>query len=70
MGDRHSDSSDQANLEEANFGIRGNPKDINQVSSSGRDAQRKRSTKALESLAEAGKKLEQELNKVEQDRKK
>lgn len=68
MGDRRTES-DKVNLDEANFGIRGNAKDLNQLSSSGRAAQDRRSAKAMKALAQAGKNLEEKEKREEKEEK-
>jgi hypothetical protein len=50
MRDRQSDGNDKATIGEGVVGIEGDPKTLNQLSSSGRAAQQKRMGKALESL--------------------
>lgn len=55
MSDKNSDK--KPIIEEGVVGIVGNPKTLDQLSSSGRAAQRKRMGKALESLGKAVKDL-------------
>jgi hypothetical protein len=58
MGDRQSDGNDKATIEEGVVGIKGDPKTLNQLSSSGRAAQQKRMGKALESLGKAARDIQ------------
>lgn len=62
MADRRSDSSYEATIEEAKVGIKGDPKTLNQLSSSGRSAQQKRIQNALASLDTAARDLEAREN--------
>ncbi|PYH91224.1 hypothetical protein BO71DRAFT_283560, partial [Aspergillus ellipticus CBS 707.79] len=60
MSDRRSDSSYNAVVEEAQVGIRTDPKTLNQLSSSGRSAQQRQMKSALASLDIAARNLEAE----------
>ncbi|QVM08176.1 hypothetical protein D8B26_002870 [Coccidioides posadasii str. Silveira] len=62
MADRRSDSSYNATIEEAKVGIKGDPKTLNQLSSSGRSAQQKRIQNALASLDTAARDLQAREN--------
>ena len=55
MGDLRSDSSYEATVEEGVVGVKGNTTTLNQISSSGRAAQSRRTGKAPESLGNAAK---------------
>lgn len=62
MADRRSDSSYEGTVEEAKVGVKGDPKTLNQLSSSGRRAQQKRIQNALASLDTAARDLQAREN--------